>query len=100
MSTARTVFLALGTMLLLASGASRAQQSQTVIDQQQTPNRSAIPEKIGPPIEVKKPTAPEEKAAPGNEGRQLPDPPSLDMKDTVPNTGGVSPVPPAKPEAQ
>jgi hypothetical protein len=100
MATIRLVPFTLAAALALAGGASLAQQGQTVVDQpQQTPNRAAIPEKMGPSIESKKPTTPEEKAAPGNEGRQLPESRHLEMKDAVPNTGGTS-VPPSKPEAQ
>ena len=101
MPKCRIAVFALGAMLALAGGISHAQQSQTVIDQpQQTPNRSAIPEKMGSPIESRQPAAPEEKAAPLNEGRQLPEGQRLEMKDPVPNTGGTAPVPPSKPEAQ
>jgi hypothetical protein len=100
MSKSRTVLIALAG-LALAGGAAPAQQSQTVIDQpQQTPNRSVIPEKMGAPIETKRPSAPEERAAPENEGRQLPDSRHLEMQDPVPNTGGTSSVPPSKPQAQ
>src|SRR4051794_18796157 len=85
--------------LMGIGGVAAAQQSQTVIDQpQQVPNRSAIPEKLGAPIETRKPSAPEEKAATENEGRALPGGQPLEMKDPpVPNTGGTAP--PAKPEA-
>ena len=101
MAKCRIAVVALGAMFALAGGTSQAQQSQTVIDQpKQTPNRSAIPEKVGPPLEAKKPSAGDVQAAPGNEGRQLPEGQQLDMKDPVPNTGGTAPVPPSKPEAQ
>jgi hypothetical protein len=92
--------LALGPVFALPGDLARAQQTQTVVDEpKQVPNRSAIPEKMGPPLEARKPSPPEEKAAPANEGRQLPEP-RLEMQDPVPNTGGTSTAPPSKPQAQ
>ena len=66
----------------------------------QRPDRSAIPEKFGPPIEAKKPSTPEEKAGQGNIGAQPPHNRNLDLQAPAPDPKTLSEPPAPRPQSQ
>ena len=93
-------------LLALAGGATFAQQApqgQTPPGTDagpQRPNPTAIPEKFGPPIDAKKPSAPEERTGQGNIGAQPPHNQGLDLQAPTPDPKTLSEPPARPPQSQ
>jgi len=97
---AAALLLALSAATTLAQPASQGQTPPGTDAGPQRPDPTAIPEKIGPPIESKKPSAPEEQTGRGNVGPQPPHNRGLDLREPEPDSNTPSEPPASRPQSQ
>jgi hypothetical protein len=97
---AAALLLALSAATTLAQPASQGQIPPGTDAGPQRPDPTAIPEKIGPPIESKKPSAPEEQTGRGNVGPQPPHNRGLDLREPEPDSNTPSEPPASRPQSQ
>ncbi len=94
------LLLALSAAAALAQPASQGQTPPGTDAGPQRPDPTAIPERIGPPIESKKPSAPEEQTGQGTVGTQPPHNRGLDLKEPEPDSKALSEPPASRPQSQ
>jgi hypothetical protein len=97
---AAALLLALSAAATFAQPASQGQTPPGTDAGPQRPDPSAIPEKIGPSIESKKPSAPEEQTGQGKVGSQSPHNRGLDLKEPERDSNTLSEPPASRPQSQ
>jgi hypothetical protein len=97
---AAALLLALSAAATFAQPASQGQTPPGTDAGPQRPDPSAIPEKIGPSIESKKPSAPEEQTGQGKVGSQPPHNRGLDLKEPERDSNTLSEPPASRPQSQ
>lgn len=97
---AAALLLALSAVTTFAQPASQGQTPPGTDAGPQRPDPTAIPEKIGPPIDSKKPSAPEQQAGQGDIGTQPPHNRGLDLKEPEPDSKALSEPPASPPQSQ
>jgi hypothetical protein len=96
---AAALLLALSAATTLAQPASQGQTPPGTDAGPQRPDPAAIPEKIGPPIDSKKPIPPEEQTGRGSI-TQPPHNRGLDLKEPEPDSKTLSEPPAPRPQSQ
>jgi hypothetical protein len=97
---AAALLLAISAATTSAQPASQGQTPPGTDAGPQRPDPTAIPEKIGPPIESKKPSASEVQTGQGNIGTQPPHNRGLDLKEPEPDSSTLSEPPASRPQSQ
>ena len=97
---AAALLLALSAAPMLAQPTSQGQTPPGTDAGPQRPDPTAIPEKIGPPIESKKPSTPDEQIGQGTVGTQPPHNRGLDLKEPEPDSNTLSEPPVSRPQSQ
>jgi hypothetical protein len=97
---AAALLLTLSAATILAQPASQGQTPPGTDAGPQRPDPTAIPEKIGPPLESKKPSTVEEQTGQRNIGTQPPHNRGLDLKEPEPDSNTLSEPPSSRPQSQ